>query len=75
MRYYEFVKIADPNQNICVYDACKDAFHFGTPKSLSDSNTVDSNARVISLSVGFQDKWNEVVKRKIPIMQVEVDSI
>lgn len=78
MRYYEFVKIADPEQNISVYDAQNDEFHFGIPKSLSDSNAVDSNARVISLSVGInhdKDKFGMVKNKTLPIMQVEVDGI
>lgn len=78
MRYYEFVAIADPNQNISVYDADKDQFHFGSPKSLSDSNAVDSNARVISLSVGIshdKDKFGMIRNKTLPIMQIEVDNV
>lgn len=78
MRYYELVKIADPNQNIAVYDAWQDKFHFGTPKSLSDCNAVDSNARVISLRVGNQhlsDEYGMVINKTVPVMQVEVDNV
>lgn len=78
MRYYELVHIADPNQNISVFNATTNQFHFGTPKSLSDCNAVDSNAQVISLSVGMnheKDKFGMVSSHIIPVMQVEVDSI
>lgn len=78
MRYYELVQLADPCQNICVYDASKDKFHFGLAKSLSDCNVVDSNARVISLRVGNQhlsDEYGRVINKTVPVMQVEVDSI